>query len=336
MLVASKDRVLAVESLGWADVVAKKPMRSDTLFWIASETKVMTAAALMMLVDEGKVSLDDPVQKYLPEFKGQMVVVERDVQHVLLRPPGHPITVREVLSHTSGLPFKSAIEQPTLDRLTLQEAVRSYALTPLDFEPGSRFQYSNAGINTAGRIVELVSGMPYEQFMQKRLFNPLGMKATTFWPTPHQLGRLAKSYKTKSEHSGFEEIPLSQLQSPLNNRHRQPMPAGGLFSTAHDVGRFCQMLLGGGEFEGNRYLSEAAVREITRRQTAASINTSYGLGLFTSGNTYSHGGAHATNMEVDPARGLITVWMVQQDPASADCAASREAFQKAAYQFFGK
>jgi CubicO group peptidase (beta-lactamase class C family) len=132
-------------------MTAKKPMQSDSLFWIASQSKPITAAVVMILVDEGKVRLDDPVEKYLPEFRGQMVVAEKDGEHVLLRRPKHPITVRNVLSHTSGLPFKSGIEEPTLDLYPLAARVRSYAMTPLDFEPDSKYQYSNEGINTAAR-----------------------------------------------------------------------------------------------------------------------------------------------------------------------------------------
>src|SRR4029077_12206698 len=116
------------------------------------------------------------------EFKDQMVAVEEEKGKIVLKKPKHPITVREVLSHTSGLPFKSAKESPTLDVLPLRDAVASYAAAPLQFEPGSKYQYSNAGINTAGRIIEVVSGIPYEEFMEQRLFGPLGMKDTTFWP----------------------------------------------------------------------------------------------------------------------------------------------------------
>ncbi len=121
--VADKDKVLSVEAVGFADIEAGKAMSIDALFWIASQSKGMTATAVMMLVDEGKISLDDPVEKYLPEFRGQMVVAERDDEHVLLRKPTHPITIREVLSHVSGLPFKSAVEEPTLDGLPLEAAV---------------------------------------------------------------------------------------------------------------------------------------------------------------------------------------------------------------------
>ena len=122
VLVADRDKVLALEPVGFADIAARTPMRPDTLFWIASQSKPITATALMMLVDEGKVRLDDPVEKYLPEFKDQWLAVEQDKDHILLKKPKHPITVRHILSHTSGMPFKSALEQPTLDRLPLRVA----------------------------------------------------------------------------------------------------------------------------------------------------------------------------------------------------------------------
>ncbi len=194
-VVADPDNVLDLQTVGYADVAAGKPMPADALFWIASQSKPITATALMMLVDEGKVRLDEPVQTYLPEFQGQWLAVEQDQEHMLLKHPAHPITVREILSHTSGLPFRSAMEQPTLDMLPLHVAVRSYAMTPLLFEPGTKHLYSNAGINTAGRIIEVVSGMPYERFLDERLFEPLGMKDTTFWPSDEQLTRLARAYK---------------------------------------------------------------------------------------------------------------------------------------------
>src|SRR5205823_1560966 len=139
-------------------------------------------------------------------------------EHILLRKPRHPITVKNVLSHTSGMPPHSALEQPTLDRFQLRDAVRSYTMTPLLFQPDSNYRYSNAGINTAGRIVEVVSGMPYEDFMQKRLFDPLKMKDTTFWPNDEQLSRLARSYKPNAAKNGLEETPITQLSYPLNDR----------------------------------------------------------------------------------------------------------------------
>jgi CubicO group peptidase (beta-lactamase class C family) len=336
VLVADRDKVLALEAVGFADVAAGKPMRADALFWIASQSKPVTAAAVMMLVDEGKVKLDDPVDKYLPEFKGQWLAAEQDRDHVLLKRPARPLTVRHLLSHTSGMPFKSALEEPTLDLLPLRAAVGSYAMTPLQSEPGGKYQYSNAGINTAGRIIEVVSGTPYEEFLDKRLLGPLGMKDTTFWPSEAQLGRLAKSYKPNAAKTGLEETTITQLKYPLGDRRRQPVPTGGLFSTASDVGRFCRMVLNGGTLEGKRYLSEAAVAQMTCKQTGEAIKEEYGLGWSTGGGRYGHGGAYATDMNIDAKRGLVTVFLVQHAGFPGDGAKSLAAFRTAAEERFGK
>ena len=336
-LVTSKDATLDLQAVGFADVSARKPMRTNALFWIASQTKAMTAAALMMLADEGRLKLDDPVEKYLPEFHGQWLAAEQDDAHLLLRKPQHPITVRNILSHTSGLPFASSIEHPTLDGLPLREAVLSYALSPLQFEPGSKYQYSNEGINTAGRLIEVLSGMAYEAFLQKRLLDPLGMKDTTFWPNKSQLARLAKAYKPNAAGDGLEETTLTQLHYPLDDRkNRYPMPAGGLFSTAQDVGRFCQMLLNGGVWEGKRLLSEAAVEQMTRKQTGDAVSEGYGLGLSVNGDSYGHGGAYSTNMTVDRKHGLITVFLVQHAGFPKNGDQSGSAFRDAAEKQFGK
>lgn len=311
-LVAGKDGVLSVECVGYANIGENKPMTEDALFWIASQTKPITAAAVMMLVDEGKLKLDDPIEQYLPEFRGQMVIAEQDDQHVLLRKPARPHTVRDALSHMIGMPFRSAIEEPTLDGLPLAAAVRSYAMTPLASDPGVRYQYSNAGINTAARLIEVVTGQSYEDFMQQRLFDPLGMSDTTFWPDESQSQRVARSYRPDAAKTNLEEFPIAQLIYPLSDRvHRFPMPAGGLFSTAHDVAQFCRMLLNGGELNGTRYLSPEAVAELSHRQTPQSVQESYGLGFSVGGDWFGHGGAHATNMEIRPQQGLVLVWLVQ-------------------------
>jgi len=280
------------------------------------------------------VALDDPVSTFLPEFADQWVIEKQDKDHMVLRRPKHPVTVRHILSHTSGLPFMSVMERPTLDGLTLRDAVRSYAMTPLQSEPGTKFQYSNAGINTAGRIIEVVAGMPYEEFLDRRLFKPLGMKDTTFWPSGEQLKRLARSYGPGKNKTGLEAQTIGQLQYPLDDRKRQPMPAGGLFSTASDVGRFCRMILNGGKLEGKRYLSEGAVKQMTTKQTGADIKAGYGLGWSTGGTTFGHGGAYATNMSIDAKRGLITVFMVQHAGFPGDGGKSHGVFQRAAEKLF--
>ena len=335
-LVADKDKVLSLDAVGFADIAVGKPMTTDALFWIASQSKPITASALMMLVDEGKLALDEPVAKHLPEFRDQWLAVEHDREHVLLKRPSRPITIRDILSHTSGLPFSSAMERPTLDLLPLRVGALSYAMTPLLFEPGSKYQYSNAGINTAGRIIEVVSGMPYEQFLETRLFRPLGMKDTTFWPNPEQLSRLAKSYKPNRQGNGLEATLVTQLKYPLDDRTRQPMPAGGLFSTAHDLARFCQMILNGGVFLGQRYLSASAVTELTRKQTPEHVKEGYGLGWSTGGGSFGHGGAYATNMTIDPGRGLISIFLVQHAGFPGDGGKSLEAFKTAVVEEFGR
>lgn len=351
-LVASKEKVLSLEAVGYADVAAGTPMKTDDLFWIASMSKPMTATALMMLVDEGKVSVDDPVEKYLPEFKGQMVAVEQDGEHVLLKKPDHPILVRNILSHTSGLPFLSRVIHH-IDEFPLQEAVITYAMSPLQFQPDSKYQYANAGIDTAGRIIEVVSGMPYEEFMRKRLFEPLQMKDTTFFPSEEQLGRLARSYKFDPAKSALEEIPIAQLLSPLSRRDRYPSPAGGLFSTASDVGSFCRMILSGGSLDGKRYISEASLRQMTSTQTGNLQNKGkgeggYGFGWSTTRRSQGdsgpapagdcgHGGAYATNMSVDTEHGLVLVFMVQHSgPPAREWGSILPTFRKAALESFGK
>ncbi len=325
-LVASRDKVLSMESVGYSDVGGKTPMSTDALFWIASMSKPMTATALMMLVDLGKVRLDDPVERYLPEFHGQMVIAEKTADSLVLRKPGHPITVREILSHTSGLIGRSPLERE-LDMVSLREGVITYASAPLQFEPGSRYEYCNPGINTVGRLIEIASGMRYEEFMQKRIFDPLGMKDTTFWPGEEKLKRLAKSYKPGAGGRGLEEIKITQLTYPLSARTRHPYPAGGLFSTAADVSVFCRMILKGGVHDGTRLLSEQSVREMTGTQTGNLLNQGqgeqgYGLGWATSRKSSGdsgpvipgpcgHGGAYATDMSIDPVNELVTVFLVQ-------------------------
>ncbi len=350
VLVATPDRVLDLEAVGYADVAGKIPMKTDALFWIASMSKPMTATALMMLVDQDQIKLDDPVEKYLPEFHGQMVVAENSADRLVLKKPGHPITVREILSHTSGLVGRSPLEH-TLDSLSLREGIITYALSPLQFEPGGRYEYCNAGINTAGRLIEVVSGVPYEDFMQERLFGPLGMKDTTFWPSESQVERLAKSYKPDQTGRKLEKTRIDQLAYPLSNRKRHPYPAGGLFSTAADVALFCRMILEGGTHEGRRYVSEAAVRAMTSTQTGVLLNKGkgeggYGLGWSTSRmsrdpsgpailGTCGHGGAYATHMEIDPERGLVLVYMVQHAGyPGGDGGAILGAFHQAAHKAF--
>ena len=307
VLVADKERVLDVEAVGYSDLAAKKPMKTDSLFWIASMSKPITATAFMMLVDEGRIKLDDPVEKYIPEFKNVKVAQPNGN----LVAPSHPIKIREILSHTSGMGFLNAKDQQLIDSVPLAESIRHDLMEPLLFDPGTGYKYSNQGIDTAGRIIEIVSGMPYDKFLQERLFKPLGMTDTTFTLSTGELQRLAKSYKTNHDKTGLEEVPIHYLKNPLGGAGHYPAPGGGLFSTAHDVARFCQMLANGGTFDGKTYLSMESVHQMTIKQTGTLVKNNYGFGFNVLGeNSFGHGGAYKTSMQID--HGQIRVFLVQQ------------------------
>lgn len=338
-LAASKEKTLRVEAVGWADVEAKRPMRTDSIVWIASMTKPITGAALMILVDEGKVSLDDPIEKFLPEFKNLWVEAEKDAEHVLLKKPEHKPTVREVMCHCSGMPFKSALETPTLDGNPLRDVVLSYAMTPLVHQPGTKYLYSNCGINTAGRIIEVASGMPYEKFMQTRLFDPLGMTDTGFWLTEEQAARVAECYKPNAAKNGLELNRGPYLKHPYTDRAgRYPMPGGGLFSTAADVAAFGRMVLRGGELDGKRILSEAAVKTMTSKQTPDGVKDGYGVGFTTNGpdQNFGHGGAWATNLNIDVPHQLVTVYLVQHAGFPGEGGKAHGAFKAVAESLYGQ
>lgn len=336
-LVATPDGIVSQQAIGMADIAAKKPMTTDALFWIASMSKPLTAAAFMILVDEGKVDLADPVAKFLPEFANLMVEVKQGDQ-VTLSKPAHPITVREVLNHTSGLPFLLPAEKGKIDVFTVADTVAQSAKLNLKFEPGSAYQYSNCGINAAGRIIEVVSGKSYEQFMQERLFTPLGMKDTVSIPNAEQLGRLATSYRPNKDKSALEALQINYLTYPLDAVTRHPCPGGGYFSTAKDLAAFGRLLLNGGELNGKRYLSSQSVAQMGSKQTGA-LSANYGLGcaIDGGGNGFGHGGAYATDLWIDTKRQLVTIYLVQQNGyAGTDGGKILSIFKQAAVAAYGR
>jgi CubicO group peptidase (beta-lactamase class C family) len=314
MLVADKTRIRHLEAVGYADLASKHMMRTDTLFWIASMTKPFAAAALMMLVDEGRVRVDDPVADYLPPF-AHVRVRQPDGT---LRSPARPILVRHLLSHTSGIRFvDTGIAEP-IDAFPLEKSIGLDLRAPLVTEPGEAYFYCNTGIDAAALIVERVSGQPFEHFLRERLLGPLGMTDTTFFPTTAQLARLASTYQLNAEKTTLVETPIRHLTYPLDGAGRHASPAGGLFSTARDLARFCQMLLNNGSFEGRRYLTPQSVRAMTTKQTGDSIAARYGFGLSASpdGGEFGHGGTHKTFMTVD--HGEIRIFLVHQAGAFRD------------------
>ena len=319
--------------LGYADVEGKQPIREDSVFWVASMSKMFAGASIMMLVDEGKVSLDDPVTKFIPQLGKWMVVVEKDDAHVLLRPPVRPVTVRHLLSHTSGLTGLAEMQQVAgADRTPLQARALSSVTGPLQGQPGEKYAYGNQGMNIAARIVEIVSGLPYEEFLQKRFFDPLGMTETTFWPSDAQVARLAGAYGPNKEKTGYARGGISFLTKPYSDRvHRFPEAGGGLFSTTHDIFRYGLLLANDGELDGRRYLSHAAMEELRTEQTGTT-KVNYSLGYHLRNGLFGHDGAYGTDLSVDPKTGLIAVFMVQC--TSGAQWAARDAFLKAATQVF--
>jgi CubicO group peptidase (beta-lactamase class C family) len=321
--------------LGYADVDAKKPISEDNVFWIASMSKMFAGASIMMLVDEGKVSLDDPVTKFIPQLHKWMVVEEKNQSHVLLRPPVRPVTIRHLLSHTSGLAGISELQQVMgADSTPLKARALSSVTGPLQSQPGDQYAYGNQGMNISARIVEIASGMPYEKFLQKRIFDPLGMTETTFWPSESQVARLAGAYGPNREKNGYSRGDVGFLTKPLSDRvHRFPEAGGGLFSTTHDILRYGLMLANNGKLDGNRYLSHAAMDELRKEQTGKT-KVNYSLGYHLRNGMFGHDGAYGTDLSVNPKTGMVAVFMVQC--TGGDQWAARDLFLKTATQIFPK
>ena len=194
ILVARHGVVASLEAVGYQDLVSKTAMRTDTIFNIYSMTKPLTAVGIMTLLEEGRLTLSDPVEKYLPEFRDQVMVDQREGDKVVTtKKPSRPITIRDLLTHTSGMPGGST---PAIQRdKTLAENIAIFAkeLT-LEFEPGTKYLYSNWGFITLGRIIEVVSGKPYEELIEQRITRPLGMKDTFYFPPPEKCDRIASVY----------------------------------------------------------------------------------------------------------------------------------------------
>ncbi|HWY87532.1 MAG TPA: serine hydrolase domain-containing protein, partial [Gemmataceae bacterium] len=310
-----------------------------TIFWIASMTKPITGTAVLMLQDEGKLSVDDPVEKYLPEFKNLKTADGKPVR----------VTIRHLLTHTSGMGEITSAQAREVKNLA--GLIPLYVAKPTQFVPGTKWVYCQSGINTAARIVEVVSGVPFDELIERRLFGPLGMKDTTFYLTDKQLPRLAKSYKRTAK-GELETAPIGILngKSPTS-RDRFPAANGGLFSTAPDYARFCQMVLSGGEYEGKRYLSPAAVKQMTTIQTddlktGFTEGNGWGLGwcvirkpqgvtAMLSPGTFGHGGAYGTQAWIDPGKKRIYILMVQRaNFPNSDASEVRRAFQEATSSAF--
>jgi CubicO group peptidase (beta-lactamase class C family) len=308
-IIASTDEILQRDALGYQDIETKKPMQADTLFWVASQSKPITAAAVMILVDEGQVTLDEPITTYVPEFAEARVLQSKDDKQTVLVAWEHPPTLRQLLSHTSGMDWGGAIHRKFgFDILSYKEEAVLFPTIPFVSQPGTKSLYSNMGINTAAMIVERISGQPYSDFLRQRLFEPLEMTNTTFLPN---LNRLAKPYRFDKKTNKLIETENTRFSHPLDNPNRQPDAAAGLFSTAGDIANFYRMLLGNGIFNGKRILSENSVQEITKKQTG-NLPQQYGLGMEIHKDGFGHGGTFGTVTKGRLLKKRILVYMTQE------------------------
>ena len=333
-LVAQRGKIVHLEAAGEADVAQHRPMAKDSIFAIASMTKPITATADMILQDEEKLSIDDLVSKYVPEFKEAKLADAK---------PNREITIRDLLTHTSGLTGGQGVRDGSLEKTAIEMSTRKLA-----FQPGSQWQYS-PGLTVCGRIIEVVSGIPYHEFLAKRILTPLKMTDTNFALTPAQQKRLALLYKPTADKKGIEAA-TPQL---FGNGAPTYGPSGGLFSTATDMFRFYQMILNGGELEGVRIVSRKAIEQMTTIQTGDLVTgftpgNGWGLGWcvvrepqgvskMLSPGTYGHGGAWGTQGWVDPKRETIYLLLIQrQEFGNSDASDVRGAFQQlAADALFG-
>lgn len=334
-IVASRDAILDTCVVGQSSVEDSQPMQADAIFWIASMTKPITGVAVMLLEEEGKLSLDDQATKYLPEFKDLKDAEGKTVQ----------VTLKELLTHSAGLSELKADEQASLK--TLAELTQLVSKKPVQFPAGSKWQYSQTGINSAARIVEVVSGQSFPEFIQKRIFEPLGMKDTTFYLSKEQLPRLAASYR-RTEDGQLQPASLMLLagRSPTTT-DRIPLANGGLFSTAADYTKFCQMLLSGGTLGGKQLMKAATVRKFSAvhsgdLKTGFTPGNAWGVGCCVvrepqgvtehlSPGSFGHGGAYGTQAWIDPVKDRIYILMVQRaNFPNSDASPVRAAFQAAA------
>lgn len=331
-LVAHHGRIAAYDAVGWANVEDKVPMRKDSIFQVMSMTKNFTGVGIMMLVEDGKIDLKRPIEDYLPEFKDILVEEKLPDGTVITHRPKSPPTVWQLMDHTTGLdgdPIGELADNPRSMRVPLAEAVKFYGQSRLLFEPGTRWKYSNLGIATLGRIIEVVSGEDYVSYISKRLFQPLGMQDSFFFPPADKKDRIALVYKHvdgKLVRSGGEI--LAGDPTLYRSGAKYPAPEFGLYTTAADLLRFYQMLLNGGTLDGRRYLSRQAVETMTRvftpdvkpagwlggtgyGLTFEIVNQAEGTLLLHSPGTFGHGGAFGTEGWIDPKNDLIRIMLVQ-------------------------
>jgi len=334
-MVARHGKVIEFEAAGKRDIAANLPMQKDSIFRIYSMSKPITGVAMMMLFEEGKWQLNDPVAKYIPEF-ANLKVYGTDAQgNMTLKEQTHPMTMRELMSHTAGFTYGYFSNTP-VDKLqreadvlnvgnTLDEMIARVAKLPLNAQPGSEWHYS-ISVDIQGYIVQKLSGMPFEEFLQKRIFTPLNMVDTGFYVPAEKLKRFAEFYEYGKD--GSLQVLKGGLNHDFSAKPALASGGGGLVSTATDYMRFCQMILNGGQLGGVRLLSPRSVELMRTNVLPPSLpiftpGAGFGLdfavytdvvaaGGYYGKGSFFWGGAAGTWFWIDPANDLIVVGMIQQ------------------------
>jgi CubicO group peptidase (beta-lactamase class C family) len=332
-LVARKGKIAHLEAHGLMDNDAKSAMATDSIFRIFSMSKPVAGVAILMLMEDGKVRLNDPVSKFIPGFKGMKVAVAQEAKSPAAAPQFYPvpavreITIQDLLTHVSGLgsgPASAAENKkaPRKDGETLADYIPRLANTPLDFQPGSRWTYSPmAAFDTLGRVVEVVTGQSFDQFLRQRMFEPLGMKETFFHPADDQWPRVVTAY-TRADGT------LRKAENPNRLVSKTYFSGGGgLLSTAEDYAQFGLMLAGGGQLNGRRLMSPRTVELMSSvfvpdtmpgRQPGRSyglsvqvVNDPIAAGYRVSAGSYGWDGAFGTHFWVDPKEKIVGIMMIQ-------------------------
>ena len=344
-MVVRHGQVAWLKAQGMQDREAGKPMRADSIFRICSMSKPITTAAAMILYEEGAFLLEDPVSKYLPEFKNAKVYVKPASGEPYSIPATREMTIRDLMRHTSGLTYQWNGELGPLYKEanvasgllpydgTIGDSVERLAKQPLLFNPGDRWEYS-LSVDVLGRLVEVVSGKPLDVFLRERLFVPLGMKDTYFFLPDDKLDRLAVAYTYYSDKglNRFPDKPIVEGSFSYSADYPYAPPkklfsgGAGLNSTAEDYARFCLMMLNGGKAGGTRILSRKSVELMTHDQLGKiGPDQSFGLGFGIEGvktpldelgtpGEYGWGGFFFTAFSVDPKEDMIVIFMGQLHP----------------------
>lgn len=340
-----KDGVQETCCVGYADVEAKRPIKLDNVFMQCSQTKGFCGVTIAKLVEQGKISLDDPVSKYLPEFKELWVQVSEKDGVKTLRKAKNTLTVRMVLNHTGGFPFEASVKRNDVrgggwsGGAPLRQVAAVAASSPIMFEPGEGELYSNTGIDIGAAIVEVVTGMKWEDYLKQEVLDPLGMKSTSFWPTDKQLKKKIELYAFKKDAPAQWVEEMAWQQRPYNDSHVFASAGAGLWTTAADQLKFYKMLmnLGMGD-NGVRILKEETVKSILACTTRPKNMGGYSLGLAapvndTENSWFGHGGAWGTNCMVNWHKKQLRLWVIQS--AGGPQPWSKEV-GKAAEKFFSR